>query len=487
MAYYVLKAGYELCGWDGLPFGLRHPNPYYTDFFDKETYRVVYAMDGAHDIDEESLTEKQKKVLARMKKLGIAVPASGEERIEPYQEYKKYPGMYKNHVQWSITGRCNYRCRHCFMSAPDYKGADLTKEQCVRILDELSVCGVRTVSLTGGEPLVSPYFLDILDEMKKRRMMLAVVYSNGKLVNERLLDELEKRKMHPDFHISFDGLGWHDWLRGTEGAEEAAVRAFRLCKERGFRTSTSICLHRHNYTALRENINFLASLGLQHIKMNVTTPTGLWKNETEHFITQDEVNEAILAYIPQYVEDGIPVSTQFAGFLEFNKERRVIRIPFKKYSGSEGADERFACGAVKEGLYISPEGKVLPCMTLAGTAIEPQFDSILEKDLSEILTDSFYKDMSKLKMGACIEHNEKCRDCKYRLACGAGCRACACGEAGTDYLGIDNATCEFYQHGWYEKALEVIDRYKDCFGKDTDTAEAAEDADSPDSVPETQE
>ena len=142
---------------------------------------------------------------------------------------------------------------------------------------------------------------------------------------------------------------------------------------------------------------------------------------------------------------------------------------------------------MKEGLYISPEGKVLPCMTLAGTAIEPQFDSILEKDLSEILTDSFYKDMSKLKMGACIEHNEKCRDCKYRLACGAGCRACACGEAGTDYLGIDNATCEFYQHSWYEKALEVIDRYKDCFGKDTDTAEAAEDADSPDSVPETQE
>lgn len=469
MSYYVLKEGYELCGWEGLPFALRHPNPYYSDFFDKETYHVVYAMDGAHDIDEDALTEKQKKVLDRLKEMGIAVPSTGEERIKPYQEYKKFPAVYKNHVQWSITGRCNYNCRHCFMSAPDYHGEDLTMEQCIRILDELAACGIRMVSLTGGEPLVSPHFYDILDEIRKRGIILSTIYTNGKLVDDELLDELESRGMHPNFHISFDGIGWHDWIRGEEGAEEEAVRAFRLLKKRGYEISTSFCLHRHNYNDLRENINFLASLGLKHVKMNVTTPTGLWKNETEHFATRDEVNEAILRYIPQYVEDGMPVSAQFATLLDFNKERRIISIPQKKYSGREGAGNAYACGVVKNGMYISPQGRVLPCMPMGGTAIDPQFDSILEKDLKDILRNSYYTDICKIRMGECIEHNEECRDCEYRLSCGAGCRACACGETGTDYMGIDEECCEFYKHGWLEKAQEAIEKYKDCFPEESES------------------
>lgn len=465
MAYYILPEGFELRGWKGLPFALRYPNPHYTDFFDKEEYRVVYALDGAHDIDEGNLTEKQKNLLEHLKRIKIAIPSDGKERLKPHQKYKSYPGIYKNSVQWSITGRCNFRCRHCFMSAPDYRGEDLGMDQCIRILDQLKENGIRAVSITGGEPLVNPHFTNILDEMKKRDLVLETLYSNGKLVDEKLLEELEKREMHPTFHISFDGIGWHDWLRGEEGAEEEAVRAFRLIHERGYQTSSSMCLHKHNINDLRKNVNFLAELGLVHVKMNVTTPTGRWKNETEHFITQDEANEAVLEYIPYYVEDGMPVSVQFCGFLEFNREDCSIRIPHQKFSGREGAEKGYACGVVRESMYISPKGKILPCMTLGGTAIDPKFESILEKDLCDILADSYYKDACLMKMRECIEHNEKCRDCKYRLMCGAGCRACACGETETDYVGIDEETCEFFMNGWYEKAQAVIERYKDSFPK----------------------
>ncbi len=468
MAYYLLQKGFQLRGWKGLPFALRYPNPRYTDFFDREEYRVVYALDGLHDIKEEELTETQKILFERLLKLEIAVPSDGTQRLEPDQEYKNYPGMYKKSVQWSITGRCNYNCRHCFMSAPDYRGKDLTMEQCIRILDQLKENGIYNIALTGGEPLVNPNFYAILDEMKKRDLILDTLYSNGKLVTPELLDELEKREMKPAFAISFDGLGWHDWLRGEEGAEEEAIRAFKLLRERGYQISTSFCLHRHNIGDLRKNINFLAELGLIHVKMNVATPSGRWKNETEHFITEDEAHEAILAYLPQYIEDGIPVSVQFCGILEFDKMGGTIRIPFQKYSGIEGCEKGSACGVVRESMYISPIGKVLPCMTLNATAIDPMFDSMLEKDLGDILSDSYYRDMCRLKMEDCIQHNEKCRDCKYRLACGAGCRACACGETKTDFLGIDENTCHFFLSGWYEKALAAIEKYKDVFPKKED-------------------
>lgn len=463
MAYYILQDGFSLRGWKGLPFALRYPNGRSTDFFDKESYRVVYALDGRHDIDRDELTKGQRKLLDHLIDINIAVPSDGKQEIQPWQEYKRFPGIYKNSVQWSITGRCNYRCRHCFMSAPDYHGEDLSLEQCVRILDELVANGIGCVSLTGGEPLVNPHFYQILDEMAERDIILDTIYSNSELVDDRLLDELERRGMHPAFHMSFDGVRWHDWLRGVEGAEEKVISTFKLLRERGYQTSSSMCLHRHNIGDLKENVDLLASLGLVHLKMNVASPTGRWKRETEHFLTQDEANQAILDYVPQYVADGMPLSVQFCGILDFNRERRRISIPYNRYGGGEGAEKAYACGVVANSMYISPAGKVLPCMTLGGTAIDPLFPSMLETPLAQILSDSYYHDACLLKMRSCVEHNERCHDCGYRLYCGAGCRACACGETSTDYQGADEDVCHFFKSGWFEKACEVRERYKDSF------------------------
>ena len=128
-------------------------------FFNKEQFEVVLAMDGRHDVDRASLTEVQQKLLDRLLKCGAVRECAEGEHLDKWQEYKCYPAMHKSETQWSVTGRCNYNCRHCFMSVPDYKGEDLTLEQCVYILDELKRCGIRRVGITGGEALVHPPFL----------------------------------------------------------------------------------------------------------------------------------------------------------------------------------------------------------------------------------------------------------------------------------------------------------------------------------------
>lgn len=55
--------------------------------------------------------EKEVSFLYDLVEKGIAVPSDGTQTITPAQEYKCYPAMYKNSVQWSVTGRCNYYCR----------------------------------------------------------------------------------------------------------------------------------------------------------------------------------------------------------------------------------------------------------------------------------------------------------------------------------------------------------------------------------------
>ena len=251
--------------------------------------------------------------------------------------------------------------------------------------------------------------------------------------------------MQPEFQMSFDGVRWHDWMRGFPGAEKTVIEKFRLLHARGYRTRASMCLNRHNIGDLKENIDLLASLGLSHLKMNIAAPAGRWKNKREHFLTQEEAHTAIIRYIPQYVADGMPIPVQFCGLIEFDKPRREILIPYARFSGKKDAEKSWTCGAVKNTLYISPRGKVLPCMMFVETAMNERFDSMLEKPLSGILSDSCYRDTCLRTMGECIRHNERCRDCTYRLLCGAGCRAAACGETGTDYLAIDEEVCCFFQ------------------------------------------
>lgn len=459
MARYILTKGYELCGWKGLPFALRHPNIRLVDFFNREQYQTVLAMDGRHNIELTELQESQQKLFYRFLKEGVIKACDENERLEAWQEYKCYPAMFKTEAQWSITGHCNYNCRHCFMSAPDYKGKDLTLEQCVCILDELQRCGIRSIGITGGEALVHPRFWDIVDEMNKRRICMTTLYSNGELITPQLLNGFEKRHMRPVIHMSFDGVGWHDWIRGIDGAQESVVRAFTLCRERGFVTSASMCLHKHNIATLPESIRLLAELGAVHVKINVAAPEGRWASEAEHFITQDDAIRAIIGYLPQYVADEVPISAQFCGFLEFDKLRGRISIPYERFTGKDDAVNANACGAVRRGMYISPTGMVLPCMPMGGTPVERLFDNIFDMSLSEILTDSYFRKMSGLKMGECIDHNERCRDCKYQLVCGAGCRACACAGGKTDFLGVDEETCDFFLHGWYEKAAELRENF----------------------------
>ena len=451
---YVLNEGYELCGWEGLPFGLRLPSQK-VSFFDKEEYRVVYACDGCHDVDEDIMTEKQKRVFDELKLRAIR-PADNGESITENQEYRKYQGAYKDHVQWSITGRCNYKCRHCFMSAPNYHGEDLSMEQCVYILDEMEKCGIRNVSLTGGETLIFKDLIPLLDEMKKRKIHCPTIYSNGALVTEELLEELLQHGFHPNFHISFDGVGWHDWLRGIDGAEEAAIQAFKLCQEKGFTTSTSMCLHRHNIDSIGASIDLLESLGCKHIKMNVATPAGEWANEKEHFVSWEEAYEAVLNYLPSFIAEGKKISAQFCMILDYDKDRDLWRVPVERYPSREDSFQRPSCGAMRSGMYIGPTGNILPCMSIGGTEVEKDFPNILETPLADILSDSaYYTQACKVKVGPCIEHNEKCRECEYRYQCGGGCRAQAC-VAHNDFLGIDEETCYVYKSGYFDRCAKMV-------------------------------
>jgi len=459
--YYLLNEECSLCGYKGLPFGIRYERIGAVDFFDREQYELVLMLDGQTPVEREKLTQAQQRLLDHLTGIRAVSETDGTGELTEAQKYRLYPAMYKRDVQWSITGKCNYRCRHCFMSAPDCRFTEPSREECMDYIHQMAECGIRSVSLTGGEPLVSPWFYDILDECRHCHIRVSTIYSNGALVNEQLVEELKKRDMRPAFHMSFDGIGWHDWLRGINGAEEKVIGAFRLLRANGFVLSSSLCLHKHNLEGLNASIRLMDSLGLSHLKTNIATPAGLWAKETGHFLDPDETCAYLLdTVIPRYLEDDPDMGVQFCGLLDYSKRNGTCYIPLCKFGGREDSLSSYACGAVKNGMYLSPEGYVLPCMTMVGTDIQPQFPSLKDMTLSQILSDSAYTEACFATGRQVVDHNEKCAECPYRCLCGGGCRACATGEHCTDYFAVDEETCRFFRNGWYERAKALVEELK---------------------------
>lgn len=71
------------------------------------------------------------------------------------------------------------------MSAPDVNAHQISHEEAMNIINQLSECVVTAVQLTGGEPLIRDDFLAVIDALTERGIIVQQIYSNGALVNKK--------------------------------------------------------------------------------------------------------------------------------------------------------------------------------------------------------------------------------------------------------------------------------------------------------------
>ena len=454
---YVLDKRYRFRGYQKLPTGLFSLQTRRTVFFTKEQYNVLLDCDGVHDFDKEQMDPEIRKFLEKLEKDGMIHPAGFGEMLLSKQSYHLYPAQYRLSCHWSITGGCNLRCRHCFMSAPKAKHGAPTWEELMNIADQLAECGVAKVDITGGEPLIRGDFLPLLDELIKREIAVGTIFTNGWLVDEALLDALEERHMHPAFQLSFDGVGQHDFLRGVEGAEKRTLNALRLLQERHYSVSVSMCLHKGNADTIRETVRLLGSLGVRSMKVGPMMVLGEWAQPEmkELYISEEEAYSLFCEYIPQYFEDDAPVDIMLGGSFMFYKNEGWSIYHVRKCTGEDEA-RKPSCGVLLQNFYISAEGRVNPCMGMDDCDYAAHFPNLFETPLREILSDSDFTKLTCATVKDVRDANPKCRECAYVDRCTGGCRNSVL-LAGQDYYGIDPVLCEFFENGWDQKITEVAE------------------------------
>ena len=65
-------------------------------------------------------------------------------------------------VDFQITEQCNMGCPHCYASAVP-GGEHVPWEDIVRVVEQLHDCGVCQLAIGGGEPLLHPKIIDLLE------------------------------------------------------------------------------------------------------------------------------------------------------------------------------------------------------------------------------------------------------------------------------------------------------------------------------------
>ncbi len=138
-------------------------------------------------------------------------------------------------VIWNLTRRCNLRCRHCYTTSADVAfPGELTHEQALGVVDDLSAFNIPALILSGGEPLSRFDVFEIAERARKGCRYLALS-TNG----TPIAGDITARIADIGFDyvgISLDGIGpLNDWFRGQEGAFDAALAGVRACKGRGIK------------------------------------------------------------------------------------------------------------------------------------------------------------------------------------------------------------------------------------------------------------
>lgn len=146
-----------------------------------------------------------------------------------------------------VTGVCNYRCEHCF--SRKLSNRCITPMEWEPILDYLKEIGVTKINFAGGEPVLYPHLKE-LAAMAKTKGFVTSIVSNGSLIDEKWLDQMEG--LIDWIGLSVDSPDEEDEIvigRHYYGVKhiENVVKIAELAHERGYKVKLNITIVRKSW------------------------------------------------------------------------------------------------------------------------------------------------------------------------------------------------------------------------------------------------
>lgn len=239
-------------------------------------------------------------------------------------------------IMWELTNSCNFSCPFCYINTPLAKRHPFYSfDEFKKTADMLIDMGMLFCTLSGGECLIQPNFIDFYSYLKKRGVIVSI-FTNGLLINN---DMLKIFKEYKPYKIEVSIYGFSD---------------------EGFKSATKT---NYDYTDVLKNILKLKELGIDiRCKTPITKLTSLeipsiknWCDENNIFYYVSD--ELLDSYYGENVDNYRTTDT-----ISHNKETSYLKQSSNKF----GRKTAWNCSGGKYAGVISADRFFYPCMASVG-------------------------------------------------------------------------------------------------------------------------
>lgn len=310
-------------------------------------------------------------------------------------------------VVWEYTLRCNSKCLHCGSDAVSSRSDELSFEEALDLVNQISNIGFKLVVLSGGEPTLRKDWFRTTSKIREEEMEVGII-SNALAWKPETIDNLVALNPYA-VGLSVDGEAeLHDYLRGVQGSHKKVFNSIRELKRRNTTVCVVTSVNKRNLEELPQIRNRLIVYGVDAWQLQVASPMGRMADN------RDLVLDA----------------RNYHRFGEFIIETRQ-RLPYMNvqagdcvgYFGTLEAgirDKEWAgCMAGIESIGIESDGTVKGCLSMQTPKANE--GNIRDRTLREI-----WEDITKFKYNRQFDISDlkgDCVDCDYGAKCRAGCQS----------------------------------------------------------------
>lgn len=334
-------------------------------------------------------------------------------------------------VSYSITAKCNLKCKHCYSESSEEAGYDdLTTDESLRVIDEIADWGIGLLIFDGGEPLCREDFFEVARYACGKRIR-TVIGSNGTMIDRVTASRLLSSGIQ-SVAISIDGADaeTHDWFRGKNGTFEAALAGASSCKAEGLPFQFNMVIRKQTLSQVPEMLRLALECGADAAEFFDLVLAGRAKEACREQTLSLQERQEVMEWLAEAQIDcpiviRVPACPMYPLILKQKQIRpqhisaeALARIPY--YRGGCAAGMPFGY------LVVRANGEINPCMLL-----QVNLGNAKEKSIRQIWQESPI--LAQLRSRELL--NGGCSRCSYRDVC-AGCRGRAYAETG-DMLASD--------------------------------------------------
>lgn len=334
-------------------------NYYVVDDYSKD---LLSQYEKTNDINEisktlkipaEVLTEDYKKI------------SDGIKNFEYYDNNINLSSPLK--IQWKITPLCNLKCAHCYLGEPTEK--PLSKEDNMKIADNIINSNVMEVTITGGEALTVSYLDEIVNKLINNNIKVKI-FTNGILLGN-FIDKINKDYLkNITFSISVDGMKEaHEKTRG-ENTFNPTIEAIKKVKQLGCKVITNTVLTKLNYKDVGILFKLLSDMNIDYIQFSNLIVKGRATNDLE--IGKSE-QEYIISELKKYASN---TKTKLYYAKLPDEENQVLNLSSNEFLG----ENTWKCSAGVGKGTIGFDGNMYCCPFIKNSCI----GNVVDKKIKDV-------------------------------------------------------------------------------------------------------